>query len=1281
MEESARKLEELKAKRKMDTAGGQMSKASTSMDTLDGGADQTPLGDRNSVQYRSLDIDSGGRERQRTAPTRDSSMSMSTGHLVERERRIRMDEQGLILPLEDGSTEDVKPKQERRSRRDMMSDERNIRRTIRSDEYGGRELSPTSYSEFQQREVGTAAPQGKTSFSVRNRARSASPSTRHTVELQTPEQRSLSSDSRREMSPPPSRQFLDTQQQAQEYPYASPSSRESREHYEHGRIVNQPGLDPGEYYPVLPRERVETIRALQAREQVDDPMGRAPDRQQMDLRGQLGPERLGMTDDVLQGHDKTKLSEGHIGRARERSRADSYREPGSEDIRERHGASVRSRSLPRVSTTTRHETRPVYQEDYYYGDQEYKMKASEWTRRADVDSGDEYDERRARAIYQSVPGGSRHLKHGGRHVSRQEYEFPTKRYRLKRDPIDHSARSNGVGMRIVGGKSQPETGQLVAFVADIYEGGVAAKTDGIHKGDQVLEWCGVYLTGKTYEEVQRITQGSEKEIDIVIRCGTNLLDSPRPSRRRRQQQQPEPQPQPQKAAKELPQPAAGREQQVHPSRNGVDPKMLSERLEGISKAQYVYSSPSVAAASDSSTPKRKGRDRTKKISGEIQVQLNFDERNHDLIVTLLRARGLAPKDMNGLADPFVKTCLLPGRGSENKRKTRYVPKTLTPEWNQTVIYRNIHPIELGAKILEITVWDFDRFTFNDFMGQVLLDLSDRQWVDNKPRWFTLQDQPANASHEALSPRMLSPVASTSRLPQGGTTPSPKNHRSKHQGSPRRSRSHMAESGGQSSRSSGYEYSDSDRPSHSSKSSYQEHNEGKTQYTHYPDHPTDFKFDDSSTKPKVPYRSDTGQYPGATTTSYVQETLKPNANTTVKVTVTTKRQNGSRPSSLPRSVSGDRLHHHDSHQSPVSFERGRSTTRSSFPQPGSSRSMSSERVRLSPSNVRKFGTSPSIFNYTSADPGRKKDGSSSGSLSPSPQKTSAPSTLKRATSASPSPSDFKYATLPTSSVDRRGCLSRSGAESDEGPRRREKSSKHVSLSDIEQYDEYTPENVSTTSSLRNGEFPDTGERESPWIKMHLSRPRKSTLSPKTKKKVIKFSTPSLSELGQSQVLDATMPARTESILHRGDYELTGDLLVKLRRRLEDSTGGAETLFVEILRCRRINYNIKSSDNIPDVYVKGYLLRKEKRISKKKTRICKYSGGDPVFNEVFMFNTSGKELSLQLMLWADGGRFGRNSLLGVAIIWLDGIDFIQCEGETGGWYKLFLSKLHPAKNISP
>ena len=38
-------------------------------------------------------------------------------------------------------------------------------------------------------------------------------------------------------------------------------------------------------------------------------------------------------------------------------------------------------------------------------------------------------------------------------------------------------------------------------------------------------------------------------------------------------------------------------------RNGVDPRMLSERLEGISKAQYVYSSPTTSANTENSSPK------------------------------------------------------------------------------------------------------------------------------------------------------------------------------------------------------------------------------------------------------------------------------------------------------------------------------------------------------------------------------------------------------------------------------------------------------------------------------------------------------------------------------------------------------------------------------------------------------------------------------------------------------------------------------------------------------
>ena len=61
--------------------------------------------------------------------------------------------------------------------------------------------------------------------------------------------------------------------------------------------------------------------------------------------------------------------------------------------------------------------------------------------------------------------------------------------------------------------------------------------------------------------------------------------------------------------------------------------------------------------------------------------------------------------------------------SEHKRKTNYVTRTLNPVWNHTSIYKNIHRDELKNKTLELAVWDWDRFTSNDYLGVVNIDLS------------------------------------------------------------------------------------------------------------------------------------------------------------------------------------------------------------------------------------------------------------------------------------------------------------------------------------------------------------------------------------------------------------------------------------------------------------------------------------------------------------------------------------------------------------------------------
>ena len=59
---------------------------------------------------------------------------------------------------------------------------------------------------------------------------------------------------------------------------------------------------------------------------------------------------------------------------------------------------------------------------------------------------------------------------------------------------------------------------------------------------------------------------------------------------------------------------------------------------------------------------------------------------------------------------------------ENKRRTKHVIKSLNPEWNATLLYSNIYKEELEYKTLEFTVWDWDRFKSNDFLGMVRIDL-------------------------------------------------------------------------------------------------------------------------------------------------------------------------------------------------------------------------------------------------------------------------------------------------------------------------------------------------------------------------------------------------------------------------------------------------------------------------------------------------------------------------------------------------------------------------------
>lgn len=58
----------------------------------------------------------------------------------------------------------------------------------------------------------------------------------------------------------------------------------------------------------------------------------------------------------------------------------------------------------------------------------------------------------------------------------------------------------------------------------------------------------------------------------------------------------------------------------------------------------------------------------------------------------------------------------------SKRRTKTVINTVNPQWNQSFVYSNVRPEDLRFRVLEVTVWDYDRFGANEFLGEVCIDL-------------------------------------------------------------------------------------------------------------------------------------------------------------------------------------------------------------------------------------------------------------------------------------------------------------------------------------------------------------------------------------------------------------------------------------------------------------------------------------------------------------------------------------------------------------------------------
>ncbi|XP_050665026.1 synaptotagmin 1 isoform X3 [Leptidea sinapis] len=122
--------------------------------------------------------------------------------------------------------------------------------------------------------------------------------------------------------------------------------------------------------------------------------------------------------------------------------------------------------------------------------------------------------------------------------------------------------------------------------------------------------------------------------------------------------------------------------------------------------------------------------------GKLQYKLEYDFNSNSLSVTVLQAEELPALDMGGTSDPYVKVYLLPDK--KKKFETKVHRKTLSPIFNETFVFKNVPYADAMNKTLVFAIFDFDRFSKHDQIGEVKVPLCQVDLAQTIEEWRELQ---------------------------------------------------------------------------------------------------------------------------------------------------------------------------------------------------------------------------------------------------------------------------------------------------------------------------------------------------------------------------------------------------------------------------------------------------------------------------------------------------------------------------------------------------------------
>lgn len=309
---------------------------------------------------------------------------------------------------------------------------------------------------------------------------------------------------------------------------------------------------------------------------------------------------------------------------------------------------------------------------------------------------------------------------------------------LRKTIVDGSSHSSAaiLGLKVIGGRPMPD-GTRGALVEKVKKGSIADIEGQLRIGDEVLQWNGVPLQGRTADEVAAVVADSKQDSHVELVVSRQIISARQPA-------------QPWRTHKE-----------VYTEVIGAG---------GCDKPSVLVTSPGSPDVHARRRPRRHNENNP--IVGRIQLKVYFDINAMQLVVTIMAASALPPRTDGQIRCPYAKVFLLPDKSEKSKRRTKTLANTPEPRWNQTFVYCGIRVADIKKRTLEVTVWDLNRYGPNDFLGEVLLDL-DNMIMSHEPIWYTLKPHeeivrfsryPDDDDGEHLSP----PSTSTSRLSDSDT---------------------------------------------------------------------------------------------------------------------------------------------------------------------------------------------------------------------------------------------------------------------------------------------------------------------------------------------------------------------------------------------------------------------------------------------------------------------------------------------------------------------------------